>query len=70
MCRVVSVARSCVEETVLPSGIRRVVTAWREPDTFVQSADGTGTLTAQGAQVLVLPQYEERAKAPNGHLVG
>ncbi|MEU0443000.1 dihydrofolate reductase family protein [Streptomyces sp. NPDC006186] len=55
---------------ILTSGIRRVVTAWREPDTFVQSADGTGTLTAQGAQVLVLPQYEERAKAPNGHLVG
>ena len=54
---------------ILAAGVRRVVTAWREPDTFVPSADGTGTLTAEGAEVVVLPEYEERAKAPNGHLL-
>ncbi|NUS84850.1 MAG: 5-amino-6-(5-phosphoribosylamino)uracil reductase, partial [Streptomyces sp.] len=49
-------------------GVRRVVTAWREPDTFVESADGSGLLAANGVAVVVLPEYEERAKAPNGHL--
>ncbi|MFI1925857.1 dihydrofolate reductase family protein [Streptomyces sp. NPDC020377] len=54
---------------LLDAGVRRVVTAWREPDTFVTEADGTGLLTAQGVDVLVLPEYEERAKEPNRHLV-
>ncbi|MFJ4619805.1 dihydrofolate reductase family protein [Streptomyces sp. NPDC088812] len=54
---------------VLAAGVRRVVTAWREPDTFVTDADGTGLLTAAGADVAVLPEYEERAKAPNLHLL-
>ncbi|MEU1190853.1 dihydrofolate reductase family protein [Streptomyces sp. NPDC005859] len=54
---------------ILDAGVRRVVTAWREPNTFVTDADGTGLLTAQGVDVLVLPGYEERAKGPNRHLL-
>jgi 5-amino-6-(5-phosphoribosylamino)uracil reductase len=53
---------------ILDAGIRRVVTAWREPDTFVDGADGSGLLAAEGADVVVLPEYEEQAKAPNRHL--
>ncbi|MFC8199408.1 dihydrofolate reductase family protein [Streptomyces sp. NPDC060006] len=53
---------------ILDAGVRRVVTAWREPDTFVASADGNGLLAAHGADVLVLPEYEDAAKAPNRHL--
>ncbi|MFI0998265.1 dihydrofolate reductase family protein [Streptomyces galbus] len=55
---------------ILDAGVRRVVTAWREPDTFVEAADGNGLLAAHGADVVVLPGYEERAKAPNRHLLG
>ncbi|WP_186777852.1 dihydrofolate reductase family protein [Streptomyces salinarius] len=53
---------------ILDAGVRRVVTAWREPDTFVAGADGSGVLAARGAAVVVLPEYEEAAKAPNRHL--
>ncbi|MGW0967722.1 dihydrofolate reductase family protein [Streptomyces sp. NPDC002516] len=53
---------------ILDSGVRRVVTAWREPDTFVTDADGNGLLAAAGAEVVVLPEYAERAQAPNRHL--
>ncbi|MFF7894976.1 dihydrofolate reductase family protein [Streptomyces sp. NPDC007907] len=53
---------------ILDAGVRRVVTAWREPDTFVTDADGSGLLAARGVEVLVLPEHEERAKAPNRHL--
>lgn len=52
------------------AGVRRVVTAWREPDTFVAAADGSGVLVAEGADVVVLPEYEARATAPNRHLLG
>ncbi|MHB9860679.1 dihydrofolate reductase family protein [Streptomyces sp. YIM S03343] len=54
---------------ILDAGVRRVVTAWREPDTFVAAADGNGLLTANGATVVVIPEYEPTAKAPNGHLL-
>jgi 5-amino-6-(5-phosphoribosylamino)uracil reductase len=54
---------------ILDAGVRRVVTAWREPDTFVTDADGSGLLAAAGVQVVVLPEHEERAKAPNRHLL-
>lgn len=55
---------------ILDAGVRRVVTAWREPDTFVPGADGNGVLAAGGAVVVVLPEYAARAKAPNRHLEG
>ncbi|WP_371579024.1 dihydrofolate reductase family protein [Streptomyces sp. NBC_01314] len=56
---------------LLDAGVRRVVTAWREPDTFVEDAAvGNAVLSAEGAEVVVLAGYEERAKAPNKHLVG
>ncbi|NUS80900.1 MAG: 5-amino-6-(5-phosphoribosylamino)uracil reductase [Streptomyces sp.] len=55
---------------ILDAGVRRVVTTWREPDTFVTAADGNGLLASAGVDVVVLPEYEERAKAPNLHLLG
>ncbi|MER5749585.1 dihydrofolate reductase family protein [Streptomyces sp. NPDC002088] len=55
---------------ILDAGVRRVVTAWREPDTFVAGADGNAVLVAEGAEVVVLPEYEAAAKAPNRHLPG
>ncbi|MFF6998778.1 dihydrofolate reductase family protein [Streptomyces sp. NPDC008313] len=54
---------------ILDAGVRRVVTAWREPDTFVKDADGSGILAAEGAVVVVLPEYEAQAMAPNRHLL-
>ncbi|MGW3462138.1 dihydrofolate reductase family protein [Streptomyces olivaceoviridis] len=56
-------------ELILRAGVRRVVTAWREPDTFVAGADGSGVLVAGGARVVVLPELEELAKAPNAHVL-
>ncbi|MER7838568.1 dihydrofolate reductase family protein [Streptomyces sp. NPDC096040] len=56
-------------ELILRAGVRRVVTAWREPDTFVEAADGTGTLREAGVAVLVLGEYEDLAKTPNAHLL-
>ncbi|WP_320773733.1 dihydrofolate reductase family protein [Streptomyces sp. CRN 30] len=55
---------------ILDAGIGRVVTAWREPDTFVTDADGSGLLAAAGVRVLELTEYEAAAKAPNRHLLG
>ncbi|MFD5631370.1 dihydrofolate reductase family protein [Streptomyces sp. NPDC127072] len=55
---------------IVDAGVRRVVTAWREPDTFVAGADGNGVLMAAGVEVVVLPEYESRAMAPNLHLLG
>ncbi|MEU1849107.1 dihydrofolate reductase family protein [Streptomyces sp. NPDC019990] len=54
---------------ILDAGVRRVVTAWREPDTFVAESDGSGVLAAGGARVVVLPEHEGAAKAPNRHLL-
>ncbi|MGW2522615.1 dihydrofolate reductase family protein [Streptomyces sp. NPDC001617] len=54
---------------ILEAGVRRVVTAWREPDTFVEEADGSGLLAAAGVDVVVLGEYEGPAKGPNGHLL-
>ncbi|MFC8364518.1 dihydrofolate reductase family protein [Streptomyces griseorubiginosus] len=54
---------------ILEAGVRRVVTAWREPDTFVTGADGTGLLTGQGVDVVVLSDHEDEAKTPNRHLL-
>ncbi|MEU6577670.1 dihydrofolate reductase family protein [Streptomyces sp. NPDC046805] len=55
---------------ILAAGVPRVVTAWREPDTFVEDADGSGLLATAGVDVVVLPEYEARAKEPNAHLLG
>jgi 5-amino-6-(5-phosphoribosylamino)uracil reductase len=56
---------------VLDAGIRRVVTAWREPDTFVEdAAAGNAMLGAEGAVVVLIEDFEERAQAPNRHLAG
>ncbi|MEV6480248.1 dihydrofolate reductase family protein [Streptomyces sp. NPDC051576] len=55
---------------ILDAGVGRVVTAWREPDTFVTGADGSGMLAARGVSVVVLGEYEERAMTPNRHLLG
>ncbi|MGW2565339.1 dihydrofolate reductase family protein [Streptomyces sp. NPDC001537] len=55
---------------ILDAGVRRVVTAWREPDTFVTAADGSGLLAGRGVEVVVLGEYVGRAKAPNAHLLG
>ncbi len=49
---------------ILDAGVRRVVTAWREPDTFVAGADGSGVLAAGGTDVVVLEEYADRAQAP------
>ncbi|MFF4040511.1 dihydrofolate reductase family protein [Streptomyces sp. NPDC001816] len=56
-------------ELILRAGVRRVVTAWREPDTFVTAADGTGMLQSAGVAAVVLPEYESLAKEPNAHLL-
>ncbi|MFI8235292.1 dihydrofolate reductase family protein [Streptomyces sp. NPDC085900] len=55
---------------ILEAGVRRVVTAWREPDTFVEEADGNGLLAAAGVDVVLLEEHEASAKAPNTHLLG
>ncbi|MEV7690089.1 dihydrofolate reductase family protein [Streptomyces bungoensis] len=54
---------------IVGAGVRRVVTAWREPDTFVTAADGTGVLVDAGADVVLLPEFEGLAKRPNAHLL-
>ncbi|MFI9771810.1 dihydrofolate reductase family protein [Streptomyces sp. NPDC052415] len=54
---------------IIEAGVRRVVTAWREPDTFVADADGSGLLASAGADVVLLPEFEDRAKAPNTHVL-
>lgn len=51
------------------AGLRRVVTAWTEPDTFVANAHGTGILEDAGVTVVVLPEYGNAAQAPNLHLL-
>lgn len=61
--------RPCAE-LIRDAGIRRVVTAWREPDLFVPGADGIERLETVGVSVLELAEYAEAAKAPNRHLIG
>ncbi|MEU0599160.1 dihydrofolate reductase family protein [Streptomyces sp. NPDC006393] len=55
---------------ILDAGVRRVVTAWREPDTFVEAANGAAVLLGAGADVVVLPEFEGPAQEPNRHLGG
>ncbi|MGW3110929.1 dihydrofolate reductase family protein [Streptomyces sp. NPDC001091] len=55
-------------ELILRAGVRRVVTAWREPDTFVTAADGAGVLGSAGVTVVTVPEYAPLAQRPNAHL--
>ncbi|GAA2296117.1 dihydrofolate reductase family protein [Streptomyces kunmingensis] len=54
---------------IVDAGVRRVVTAWREPDTFVPGADGIGVLADAGVAVAEVPELAEAAVRPNRHLV-
>ncbi|QNS02496.1 dihydrofolate reductase family protein [Streptomyces xanthii] len=54
---------------IVEAGAGRVVTAWREPDTFVPGADGIGVLAAAGIAVAEVPELAEAAMIPNNHLV-
>lgn len=54
---------------ILDAGIRRVVTAWREPSTFVEGR-GAEILEAAGVTVVELPGLAPLARRPNIHLVG
>ncbi len=60
--------RPCAQ-LIQEAGIRRVVTAWREPDTFVPGAQGTELLQSAGVTVIELTEYADAAKAPNRHLL-
>lgn len=60
--------RPCAQ-LIRGAGIRRVVTAWREPDTFVLGADGTEFLERASIAVIELPEYADAAKLPNRHLL-
>ncbi|MYW69983.1 5-amino-6-(5-phosphoribosylamino)uracil reductase [Streptomyces sp. SID8379] len=54
---------------IVDAGVRRVVTAWREPDTFVPGADGIGVLAQAGVVVAEVPELAGAAMRPNRHLV-
>lgn len=60
--------RPCAQ-LIRDAGLRRVVTAWREPDTFVPGAEGTELLEDSGVTVVELPEYANAAEAPNRHLL-
>ncbi|MEV0194870.1 deaminase [Nonomuraea sp. NPDC050691] len=61
--------RTCTQ-LILDAGIPRVVTAWKEPPTFVIDANGTEALTAAGVTVITLPELADAARAANTHLIG
>lgn len=60
--------RPCAQ-LIAESGLRRVVTAWTEPDTFVPGANGTETLEATSVTVVTMPEYAAAAQSPNQHLL-
>ncbi|MGA4847239.1 hypothetical protein ACOBQB_13610 [Streptomyces sp. G5(2025)] len=60
--------RACAR-LISESGVRRLVTAWREPGTSLPEAHGTEFLEGAGVTVLELPEYADAAKAPNAHLL-
>ncbi|GAA5083966.1 pyrimidine deaminase RibD-like protein [Thermocatellispora tengchongensis] len=66
-CRRASRPRPCAE-LIIAAGIRRVVIAWREPDTFVSDCQGARVLAEAGVTVVELPALAEAARAPNAHL--
>lgn len=52
---------------ILDAGIARVVTAWREPETFTVG-EGVELLRAASVEVVELPELSELAQRPNHHL--
>jgi len=52
----------------LAAGIPRVVVAWREPALFVADCQGCELLEQSGIEVAELPDFADRAMAPNRHL--
>lgn len=58
---------SCTQH-ILPSGLTRVVIAWREPALFVDDCQAIETLTASGLTVVEIPELAEAAQAANSHL--
>lgn len=60
--------RSCAQ-LIKEAGLRRVVTAWSEPDTFVAGANGTETLQDAGVTVVTMAEYASAAQSPNRHLL-
>lgn len=66
-CRRSSRPRPCAQ-LILEAGIRRVVIAWREPDTFVSGCQGADVLTEAGVEVIEIPELADAARAPNTHL--
>jgi diaminohydroxyphosphoribosylaminopyrimidine deaminase / 5-amino-6-(5-phosphoribosylamino)uracil reductase len=59
--------RTCTQ-LILAAGIPRVVTAWREPSLFVADCQGCELLEQAGIEVVELPDFADRAMAPNRHL--
>ncbi len=53
---------------IVDAGIRRVVTAWREPSTFVEGR-GAEILQDAGVTVVEMPELAPLARRPNTHLV-
>lgn len=60
--------RTC-SELIIASGIRRVVTAWREPPIFVSDAHGVQALEAAGITVVEIPELADAAAAMNAHIL-
>ncbi|WP_372456488.1 hypothetical protein [Streptomyces anulatus] len=60
--------RPCAQ-LIQDAGLRRVVTAWSEPDTFVAGAEGTEILEGAGVTTIALPEYANAAQTPNRHLL-
>ncbi len=61
-------SRPCAQ-LIQNSGLRRVVTAWSEPDVFVADAKGNEILEDAGLVVIALPEYRNAAQKPNLHLL-
>ena len=60
-------SRPCAR-LIAESGIGRVVTAWREPSTFVEG-EGAEELKAAGVEVVEVPELGPLAQRPNRHLL-
>jgi riboflavin-specific deaminase-like protein len=59
-------SRPCAQH-IVDAGIGRVVTAWREPSTFVEG-EGVEVLEAAGIEVVEIPDLAPLAERPNRHL--